>query len=134
MLLFYKKHSKKILLILALIIGFAIIFLGSSGESNADIDSKESLDEYCERLEERVGKMCSSVKGVGKCKVIITLERGEQNSYKGSNLIETKPPRVLGVTVICEGADYDSVRLALTDMLTALFDIGTNRIAILKLN
>lgn len=129
---FFKKHSRVVILIVALVIGALLLFFSSVGAKTTD-SAEQSLDEYLSELEERVAKSCSSVRGVGKCKVLITLERGEQSTYKGSSLIEVKPPKVLGVSVICEGADSDSVRLALTEMLTALFDIGTNRISILKL-
>jgi stage III sporulation protein AG len=54
--------------------------------------------------------------------------------YKGSSVVERKPPKVKGVTIACRGADSDGVRSQLTEMMTALFDIGSNRVAILKLN
>ena len=101
----------------------------SGGESSLNTDS-----EYEEKLESEIEKLCSSVDGVGKCRVFITFKRGEQNTYKGSNLIETKPPEVLGVTVVCRGGDSEAVKQELSEMLSALFDIGYNRIAIMKLN
>ena len=116
-------------------VGIILIFISSSfGSQKTEKTNEITLDEYKERLEEDIASICSDVSGVGKCRVFITLERGEQNSYKGSSVIETKPPKVLGVTVVCRGADSDLVRGELTDMLTALFDIGANRVAILKLN
>ncbi len=116
-------------------IGIILIFVSSSfGKSEDKSADGITLDEYKIRLEEEIASICSDVSGVGKCRVFITLERGEQNVYKGSSVIETKPPKVLGVTVVCRGADSDYVRAELTDMITALFDIGSNRVAILKLN
>ena len=116
-------------------LGIILIFISSSFAKSEDKGSGEiTLDEYKDRLEEEIASICSDVDGVGKCRVFITLERGEQNVYKGTSVIETKPPKVLGVTVICRGANSDTVRAELTDMLTALFDIGSNRVAILKLN
>ena len=85
-------------------------------------------------VEEELADMCSSVSGVGRCKVTVTFERGEERVYKGSLLIESKPPKVLGVTVVCKGADSDLVRAEIVGMMSALFDIGANRIAVLKLN
>ena len=116
-------------------IGIVLIFVSSSfGKTEKESSDGITLDEYKVRLEDEIASICSDVSGVGKCRVVITLERGEQNVYKGSAVIETKPPKVLGVTVVCRGADSDSVRAELTDMLTALFEIGANRVAILKLN
>ena len=93
-----------------------------------------TLDEYREQLESEVAALCSSVSGVGKCRVFITFERGAASTYRGSSVIETKPPLVLGVSVVCSGGDSDRVRSELTDMLTALFSIGSNRVSVLKLN
>lgn len=127
------KNIKKAAILVA--VGIILIFISSSlGGETAEKTSELTLDEYKARLEEDIASICSDVDGVGKCRVFITLERGEQNTYKGSSVIETKPPKVLGVTVVCRGADSDCVRGELTDMLTALFDIGANRVAILKLN
>ena len=132
---FINKYRRywKVALIVA--VGILLIIISSlPKESGEEVGNEITLDEYRVALEERVAAMCSSVAGVGKCKVFITFERGEQSSYKGSTLLEVKPPKVLGVTVVCRGADYDYVRKDLTEMLSALFDIGSNRIAILKLN
>lgn len=127
------KNFRRAAIMIAL--GIILIFISSSFAKSEDKGSGEiTLDEYKERLEDEIASICSDVDGVGKCRVFITLERGEQNVYKGTSVIETKPPRVLGVTVICRGANSDTVRAELTDMLTALFDIGSNRVAILKLN
>ena len=82
-------------------------------------------------LEIKTISKCNSIKF---CKVFITFSTGEEKIYRAGTLIETKPPSVLGVTVICRGADSEEVRYALVEMLTALFGIGSNRIAILKLN
>ena len=127
------KNFRRAAIMIAL--GIILIFISSSFAKSEDKGSGEiTLDEYKDRLEEEIASICSDVDGVGKCRVFITLERGEQNVYKGTSVIETKPPKVLGVTVICRGANSDTVRAELTDMLTALFDIGSNRVAILKLN
>ena len=93
-----------------------------------------TLDEYKELLEAEIESLCSDVSGVGRCRVFITFERGVQDTYKGSNIIESKPPKVLGVTVVCTGGDSDAVKSSVTEMISALFDIGYNRVAVLKLN
>ena len=130
---FLKERKKLVLIILLILVAFILVI--SSGTKNADADStEESLSEYKKELEEELSELCSRVDGAGKCYVTLTLERGEQKSYKGSQLTETKPPRVLGVTVVCRGAESDRVRSDLTEMMCALFDIGSNRVAVLKLS
>ncbi len=135
-ILYLKENKRTRNIIILLAVGALLILLSAAfaGSGDGAADKSETLDEYRERLEAEISAVCSDVEGVGRCRVYITLERGEQSIYKGSSLIETKPPKVLGVTVICRGADSQAVRCELTDMLCALFDIGANRVAILKLN
>ena len=133
---FLKGKKKTVVMALLILLGLILILSSSfSGDAkNKNRNETVTLDEYKERLEEEIRELCSSVDGVGKCRVTVTFERGEQNVYKGSSVIETKPPRVQGISVVCRGGDSDSVRIQLTELLTALFDIGSNRVAILKLN
>ena len=128
------KNNKKLSMVV-LLFAFGIMLIAISGATGNDIvENVPSLAQYKAELEDEVENMCSSVRGVGKCRVMITFERGEENTYKGSSLIESKPPKVMGISVVCRGADSLEVTRALVDMLTALFDIGSNRISVLKLN
>lgn len=131
----YIKENKRIILIaLFALVGIFFVIISSSSGGD-EVEKKEiTLDEYKELLEAEIESLCSDVDGVGACRVFITFERGVQDTYKGSNIIESKPPRVLGVTVVCRGGDSDAVRSSVTEMICALFDIGYNRVAVLKLN
>ena len=129
----YKNNKKLSAVILLAALGIMLVAI-SGASKNDDAVIATSLAQYKAELEDELQNMCQSVKGVGKCRVMITFERGEENTYKGSSLVESKPPRVMGVSVICKGADSVEVTRALVDMITALFDIGSNRISVLKLN
>lgn len=130
-----KKTLSVIIAGLAVILLLFSLFGGQSSEKNESSPKDAlTLEEYKAELEEKIAALCSSVSGVGKCKVFITFSKGEEKVYKGSNVIETKPPTVLGVSVICRGADSEEVKYEITRMLSALFNIGSNRIAVLKLN
>ena len=132
---FIKKNKKALGVVLLLLLGiFLLIFSSIDPSLSEGAESVDSLEEYKSRLEAELGELCSSVNGVGRCRVTVTFERGEERVYKGSTLIESKPPKVMGVTVVCKGADSDLVRAELVSMMSALFDIGSNRIAVLKLN
>ena len=132
---FIKKNKKALGVVLLLLLGiFLLIFSSIDPSLSEGSESVGSLEEYKSRLEAELGELCSSVNGVGRCRVTVTFERGEERVYKGSTLIESKPPKVMGVTVVCKGADSDLVRAELVSMMSALFDIGSNRIAVLKLN
>ena len=132
---YVSKNRKTVIIALLLALGILMLIFSSEPLSSENKNEDgESLEEYKERLESELAGLCSSVRGVGKCKVSVTFERGEERVYKGSSLIELKPPKVMGVTVVCRGADSDVVKSEIVGMMSALFDIGTNRIAVLKLN
>lgn len=129
------KNKRSIIIFALLLCGiFMLIFSSSTATESPQNEQIEGLDEYKKRLEAELADICSSVSGVGRCRVTVTFERGEEKIYKGSSLIETRPPKVMGVTVVCKGADSDLVKAEIVGMMSALFDIGANRIAILKLN
>ena len=127
------KGKKAILPIILLALGVLLLILSTTAHGTSE-DEEITLEEYKEMLEEELGDLCSQVEGVGKCRVFVTLERGEQKVYKGSSVTETRPPRVMGVSIVCRGSESDRVRMELVNMICALFDIGSNRVAILKLN
>ena len=130
----YLRANKKIAVTaLAMMLGISLLLLSAS-KGEVTVVNEQTLGEYKAELEAELEELCSLVNGAGKCRVSVSFERGAENTYKGSNLIETKPPRVMGVAVLCEGADSDEVRAELISMLCALFNIGSNRIAVLKLN
>ena len=126
----FLKGKKKIALLLLLVsVGLMLVALSSVGaDSNAE---SSGLAGYKKELEKSLEKLCSEVDGVGKCTVMVSFSRGEENTYKGNQLLETKPPRVQGVTVVCDGGDSIAVKARLTQMLSALFDIGANCVAVL---
>ena len=132
---FFKEKYRRIALIVAigvgtLLVAFSFIGTGDDGEGDANA---QTLAEYKAELECELEAVCSSIKGVGRCEVIVTFSRGAENTYKGATLIESKPPEVMGVSVICEGADSDEVRADIVGMMASLFGIGKNRISVMKL-
>lgn len=116
---------------------------------------------YIAELEKKLSDMISLINGAGNSKVIITLECDYETVYakdgslsKDDNstdedseyiiidsekkqnglLLKTVTPKVRGVAVVCEGGDNQYVRNAVTEMLTAVLDVGVNRISVSKLN
>lgn len=127
---YFSKHGKKLILILIALISIMMIISSIGSEGDAE---SISLPEYKKRLEREIEELCASVDGVGDCKVTVTFETGETYEYRGSNVISSSPPRVLGVTVICEGGGSPEVRERISSAMKALFDIGTNRVCVLKM-
>lgn len=56
-----------------------------------------------------------------------------KNKEDGGLIIEVLQPKVRGVAVVCEGADKATVREDITDTVTAVLDIDTNRVSIQKM-
>lgn len=129
---FFKRDRRRVALAALALLGIALAIAFSSPAAKSNGDSY-TLAEYKAELEEELGEMCSSIKGVGRCRVTVSFSEGESLEYKGSTLIGSRPPRVLGVCVVCEGAELDGVKSALSECMRSLFDIGSNRISVMKM-
>ena len=92
-------------------LGLLLIFLGTTAESRGA--------ESVATMEERIAEACTSVAGVGECRVFIYCDEGNGE-------------KVESVIVICDGAESVEVRYRLTEMLSSFFGIGSNRIRIEK--
>ena len=125
--------KRKITVIALAAIGILLILLSLGGGKESNTESTDSLLEYKQRLEAELSELCSSVSGAGRCKVIVSFSEGEKTEYRGTSKISTTPPKILGITVIAEGGGKDEVKSALTECMTALFNIGANRVAVLKM-
>ena len=129
LVLFFKERRKIALILILASLGLMLIAISSV--SSEQTEESAGLSEYKEELEKSLEKLCAEVDGVGRCSVMVTFSRGEENTYKGNQLTESKPPRVLGVSIVCDGGDSATVKAELTQMICALFDIGSNRVAVL---
>lgn len=110
-----KKDALKIGIVLSL--GLILVFLGTRSEGKVSAESTVGI-------EERISQACSNVAGVGKCEVFI---------YYAPADSKIKESEVESVLVICEGADSVEIRLRLTEILSSVFGIGTNRVRIEKM-
>ena len=126
---------------------------GSDGTS----DVRETFD--LEALEEKLSKTLSKVEGAGEVTVTLTVKRGMEQvlasdrttsvSERGSSveestvlvnsgggqdtvLITQKYPTFQGALVVCEGGDNVEIRLLLTQAVSALTGLGTDRITVCK--
>ena len=111
------KRNKSVLIVLGLLlIGALLIFSPSESEDIGDDDIEAKLEE-----------LCSSLSGVGACRVMVTYDVvGKTYASEGRKVVES-------VTVVCKGADKVGVRAELTSMLSSLFGIGANRIHVSKM-
>lgn len=112
-----------------------------------------------EALEEKLSRTLSQVEGAGKVTVTLTLKNGMEqvpatdrstSAGERENRVEEKTvvvstgsgqeavvrmqryPVFQGALVVCEGADQAQVRLAMTQAVSALTGLGSDRITVCK--
>ncbi len=148
--------SRLWLLLLVSAVGILLILFG--GGSKTDTREEEakpystSSDEmliYQHYLEERVEALCRSVRGVGNVTVAVNLSDSFTSVYatelrdgnteyvilgsgaSASALYLTRgAPEIAGIGIVCTGGGDATVRRELISLLSAAFDLGTNRIYI----
>ena len=116
----------------------------------ADKTVEQSALAYQTQLEQRLEKLISQMSGAGKTTVMVTLETGEEAVYAldtqsgdlqsqnthvllddGSALTETVcQPQIRGVAVLCDGGGDVRVAARITELLTSLLDLPSNRICV----
>lgn len=125
--------------------------LGNTGraEETTDAQAYFSVRFYTEDLEERIEELCRQVHGVGEVHVLLTLEGGSEYVYAANIsggahsylltaegeretpvLVQEIYPRIRGIAVVCSRGDDSTVRLAITELLSAAFGIPTSRICV----
>lgn len=110
-----------------------------------------------EKLEERLSQAISRIQGAGTCTVLLSLDQGvervlatdrveERNGdestreettvvYSGEDgekvaLVTQYYPSFRGALVVCDGGDDPQVRLAVTQAVSALTGLGSDRITV----
>lgn len=113
-----------------------------------------AVNAYEQQLEQRLAQLVSQMDGAGSTQVMVTLSSAEEAIYAmdtqqkgeddlsethvilgdGTALCETTlAPAVSGVAVVCEGGGDVHVVARITEMLSALLDLPTNRISVQKM-
>ena len=82
-----------------LAVGILLLSFSGDGTKKSTQTAEGDTVRYLAALEEETASLCSSVQGVGKCRVMITLEKGEETVYRAGAKIGTTPPRVQAITL-----------------------------------
>lgn len=98
-------------ILLLLFLGILLLLLSGAfmGSEVAVIDGPEA----------QLSELCSSLEGVGRCRVALTFGEGEE---------------VYAVAVLCDGAENAKVRSKVCELISSLYGIGYNRISVLKIS
>ncbi len=128
-------------LLVLLVLGLGLLLLGGLGGGEEEGETLDA-EAYRRTLTEEVTALLSGVRGVGEVSVLLTLEAGESRVYaEGATggtltaggegiLVESRPPRVLGVAVVCTGGGDPAVREEITSLLSASLGIGTHKVKV----
>lgn len=154
-----KKTLKKEYLLVAvalIIVAIFLIFSGVNTGNKQSAKASESSVDYAEKLESKLEKVLSSIEGVGKVEVIVTvegsskeivlkdvetkIENGVKTTVESIILVGGKPyvtmvenPKVLSVSVVCEGANNLEVKLAVTEIITNSLSVNSDSVRIIKM-
>ncbi len=136
--------------------------IGGEEKEQTSVQTEKVFNEseYTNQLENKLEEMISLINGAGETRVIITLECDYETVYakdgsvakdsdstdedseyiiidsqdvQGGLVLKTVTPKIRGVAVVCAGGDSIYVKTAVTELLSAVLDIGTNHISVSKL-
>lgn len=138
----------------ALAAGMILLIFGGGTAGGGDGSTVHSCYDTSE-LEERVKILCERVSGVGQVDVMITMDTVSEQIYASNSQVTSvgersesrveyvtasgalvpigeELARVRGIAVVCHGGNDPGVRLTLTNMLTALFEIPSNAVSVVE--
>ncbi|MBR5192793.1 MAG: hypothetical protein IKW33_05255 [Clostridia bacterium] len=150
-----RKKLVKIGIILIVVL-FALLIVFSSFNNNENTQVNTS-NNYVSDLENRLSKTLSKVEGAGNVYVVITVESGMETvlasetvktEENGKITTTSKPilvggktvvikenfPKIIGVVIVCQGANNISVYTKIEQATASLLNIDTKKIEILKAN
>ena len=141
------------------LLGIVLMLFSKCGEDKAgeQVASEPSaLDPalYAEQIEEKVEALCNKIDGVSSAHAVVTLKGGYRAIYaidaqygssvnksetvligSGSSekalLIGYENPEIAGIGIVCSGGDDAYVRAEIISMISAAFDLGSNKIFVL---
>ncbi len=148
----YLKEKRSLWLIAAaFVIGIALMLFSPT----EDVKSTSITDDASEifALETRLKQLCEHVKGVSDVSVMITPESYGEQQYAADvqtrsdgaiseeraefvtvsqGLVPTAKlsPKIRGIAVVCKGGGDASIKLKLTSLITALFDVSAAAVSI----
>lgn len=153
------KKNKYVTLILLL--GLLLMLLPTKTSKNNTQTKTETSYAQEITIEEQLAAILKQIDGAGKVEVMLTVAKGEEilyqtneelttgsdtskhsidtvivtdNDRNQSSLIRQRiSPVYLGAIIVCQGADDPTVKLAITEAVSKITGIKSNRISVLKM-
>ena len=137
--------------VIVLAIGLILMLL-PFGTGKEEIEKCEPIQEQV-RVDQLLEQVLSTIDGVGKVKVMLTVETGESIIYQtdtGATSIDTviitdkdraevglikqiDPPKYRGAIIVCQGAESAAIRLSIVEAVSKVTGLGADRISVLKM-
>ena len=153
---FFDKYKYVLLVIAA---GLALM-LWPAKKTEAPVIQQTAQPAQQLSITEELSAILAQIRGVGRVRVMLTEQSGAQTHYQtdtsgtqdsdstshdsrtvlvsaGSSesglVTSVSPPVYLGAIVVCQGADDPAVRLAVSQAVSSVTGITTDRISVLKM-
>lgn len=140
---------------LILSVGVTLMLLPVS-EKSSPVDTviiKEQSPQKELSLQQELTELLSQLDGAGKVKILLSKATGEKTIYQtndatsGSNTViltdsgrnqnglirQIDPPTYIGAVILCQGGDYPSVKLAITQAVSSATGLSYDKITVLKM-
>ena len=154
----WKKYGLTLLIVAA---GVALMLLPGTAEDTDEKQTMQNAETFSlEETQARMEKILSRIEGTGKLQLMLTLKSGprlrlaedldqtadrEETSRRSETVTVSRGggsedivvtqqmyPVYQGALVVCQGADQAAVRLAVTEAVSALTGLSSDRITVVK--
>ncbi len=133
------EKAAKIIFAAGIVLIIVIFLFSISGDKKTenretvpDEQVISEIDQYEQRLEERVKDIVSKIQGAGEIHVMITLEKTEENLYgkKDSSISATLTPTVRGAVVVCSGSKNAVVKEKISEAVCKALGISAANVCV----
>lgn len=152
-----KKYGMTLLVVAA---GVALMLLPGTSEDAGEKQTAQNAEDFSlEETQAQMEKLLSRIEGTGKLQLMLTLKSGsrlrlaedqdetadqEETSRRTETVTVSRGgsedvvitqqmyPIYQGAVVVCQGADQAAVRLAVTEAVSALTGLSSDRITVVK--
>lgn len=149
--------------VLVLFVGILFMLLPGKNDTAEEAESPQPTASSLQAMDltQELESILSSMEGVGKVKIMLSIAAGERTEYVTDETVTTSengstvkketviitdsnrteqavilqiiPQVYLGAIVICEGADQPSVKLAVVEAVSKITGLGSDKISVLKM-
>ncbi len=146
-------------IILVGVLGIVLMLIPSTNSSSEKKTESENLIPAESSIQDELENILSQIDGAGNVRVMLTQRTGAETIYQTnedfsdggtSGSIETvvltdsdrnefglvkqvNPPEYTGAIILCQGASDSNIRLAVTDAVSKVTGLRTDKIAVLKM-